>query len=259
MNVLAIDTSSKYLCLSIAKNDKLVAAMRKPFARELSGKIIPSIDTALKQSKLSLKAIDYFGIGLGPGSFTGLRIGLAVIKGLAFPSNKLIVGVGSLDLLARAVSNHSGLGYSVANHGPLASGLVCPIVDARRSLVYTAIYEIKDGRLVRKSAYLLVSIEGLLKRLKRRDRVVFSGDGLNIYRDKIKNKIGSTTIFADDDLWYPKPEVLMSCVKEKINASTALSIDTERRRSIKNKEFSDLHKLVPIYLYPKECQIRTAI
>src|SRR3990167_3183672 len=146
MNILAIDTSSKYLCLSIAKDDKLltgkgilmmclwlicskylclsiakddklVAGMRRPFARELSGKIIPSIDAALKQSKVSLKAIDYFGIGFGPGSFTGLRIGLAAVKGLIFPFRKPIIGVGSLDLLARAVSNHSGL--------------VCPIVDAR--------------------------------------------------------------------------------------------------------------------------------
>lgn len=244
-NILAIDTSSKYLCLSIAKNDKLVAAMRKPFARELSGKIIPSIDTALKQSKLSLKAIDYFGIGLGPGSFTGLRIGLAVIKGLAFPSDKPIVGVGSLDVLARAVSNHSGL--------------VCPIVDARRSLVYTAIYEMKDGHLMRKSRYLLVSVEKLLSRLKGKDGVVFLGNGLNLYADELKKKLGSLCIFADESLWYPRPENLYLSVKEKINASTVFSIDTERRRSIKNKEFSDLHKLVPIYLYPKECQIKTAI
>lgn len=258
MNILAIDTSTKYLCLAIAKDGKLVAGMRRPFGRELSGKIIPSIDTALRQSKLSLQAIDYFGIGLGPGSFTGLRIGLAVIKGLVFPFRRPLIGVGSLDVLASAVSNHSGLGYSVANHGPLASGLVCPIVDAKRSLVYAAIYKMKDRSLIRKSGYLLVSVEKLLNSLKGKDEVVFLGDGLNLYADELKKKLGSLCIFADENLWYPKPEALMSCVKEKINASTVLSIDTERRRSIKNKDFSELHKLVPIYLYPKECQIKTA-
>jgi len=243
MNILAIDTSSKYLCLSIAKDDKLVAGMRRPFARELSGKIIPSIDAALKQSKVSLKAIDYFGIGLGPGSFTGLRIGLAAVKGLIFPFRKPIIGVGSLDLLARAVSNHSGL--------------VCPIVDARRSLVYAAIYKMTDRHLMRKSRYLLVSVEKLLSSLKGKDEVVFLGNGLNLYTDEIKKKLGSLAILADESLWYPREEALMSSVKEKINASAALSIDTERRRSIKNKEFSDLHKLVPLYLYPKECQVNT--
>ena len=249
MNILAIDTSSKYLCLSIAKDDKLVAGMRRPFARELSGKIIPSIDAALKQSKLSLQAIDYFGIGLGPGSFTGLRIGLAAVKGLIFPFRKPIIGVGSLDLLARAVSNHSGL--------------VCPIVDARRSLVYAAIYKMTDRHLMRKSRYLLVSVEKLLSSLKGKDEVVFLGNGLNLYTDEIKKKLGSLAILADESLWYPREEALMSSVKEKINASAALSIDTERRRSIKNKEFSDLspegdlHKLVPLYLYPKECQVNT--
>lgn len=242
MNILAIDTSTKYLCLAIAKDGRLLAGMRRPFGRELSEKIIPSIDSALKQSKLSLKAIDYFGIGLGPGSFTGLRIGLAVIKGLVFPFRKPVIGVGSLDVLASAVSNHSGL--------------VCPIVDARRSLVYAAIYNCGRGELIRKTGYLLASIEELLERLKSREGMVFLGDGLNLYSEEIKNKFGAGVIFADDGLWYPKPEALMSSVKEQINASTTLSIDTERRRSINNKDFSDLHKLVPIYLYPKECQVR---
>jgi tRNA threonylcarbamoyladenosine biosynthesis protein TsaB len=225
MNILAIDTSTKYLCLVIAKDDKIAAGMRRPFARELSGKIMPSIDAALKQSKLSLKAIDYFGIGLGPGSFTGLRVGLAVIKGLIFPFRKPIIGVGSLDLLARAVSNHSGL--------------VCPIVDAKRSLVYAAIYKMKDRHPRRKSRYLLVSVEKLLSSLKGKGEVIFLGNGLDLYADEIKKKLGSLCIFADQSLWYPRQENLYLSVKEKI----------------KNKEFSELHKIVPIYLYPKECQI----
>ncbi|OGX26886.1 MAG: tRNA (adenosine(37)-N6)-threonylcarbamoyltransferase complex dimerization subunit type 1 TsaB [Omnitrophica WOR_2 bacterium RIFCSPHIGHO2_02_FULL_45_21] len=225
MNILAIDTSSKYLCLSIAKDDKIVAGIRRSFAGEMSEKIIPSIDSALRQSKLSLKAIDYFGIGLGPGSFTGLRIGLAAIKGLAFPFNKPIVGVGSLDLLASAVTNHSAL--------------ICPILDARRSLLYAAIYQGKNAILIRKTSYLLVSIEELLERLKPKDKVIFLGDGLKLYSGVIKNKLFSLAVFADENLWYPKPEVLLSCVKERIV----------------NRQFLNLHKLVPIYLYPKECQI----
>ena len=228
MNILAVDTSSKYFCLAIGKADKIAVSIQLPFLTELSRKIIPAIDAALKRSKLSLKEIDCFGIGLGPGSFTGLRVGFAVIKGLILPFNKPIVAVGSLDLIANSVGNESGC--------------VCPLVDARRSLVYSAAYSKKDGKLTRKTRYLLVSIEELFRRLSLKGKVTFSGDGLNLYSDIIKKKLGRLANFADRSLWYPKPESLLHCVKEKI----------------KNKEFSDLHKLVPVYLYPKECQVKIA-
>ena len=228
MNILAVDTSSKYFCLAIGKADKIAVSIQLPFLTELSRKIIPAIDAALKRSKLSLKEIDCFGIGLGPGSFTGLRVGFAVIKGLILPFNKPIVAVGSLDLIANSVGNESGC--------------VCPLVDARRSLVYSAAYSKKDGKLTRKTRYLLVSIEELFRRLSLKGKVTFSGDGLNLYSDIIKKKLGRLANFADRSLWYPEPESLLHCVKEKI----------------KNKEFSDLHKLVPVYLYPKECQVKIA-
>ena len=148
MNILAIDTSSKYFYLAIAEDDKIKVSIRRPSGRELSRMIIPLIEKALKKANLSLGGIDYFACGLGPGSFTGLRVGLAVIKGFAFSLNKPVAGIVSLDVIAGSQSNFSGY--------------VCPVVDARRSLVYSAIYRAKNGALKRKSRYLLVSPNDLL-------------------------------------------------------------------------------------------------
>lgn len=222
MNILAIDTSTKYFCLVIAKGAKIVAREYKPLGRELSRLIIPHIDMALKKAKLSLCDIDYFGIGVGPGSFTGLRVGLATIKGLMFGLNKKVFTVSSLDIIASSVFKDKAL--------------VCPVVDAKRSLIYSAIY--KTGR--RKSKYLLVSVKDLLKTVK--EKVTFLGDGLLVYKNDIRRHLKEPVVFLDESFWYPLPESLLRLGLEKI----------------KSREFSDINKIVPLYLYPKECQIKGA-
>ena len=229
MNILAIDTSSKYFYLAIAEDDKIKVNICRPSGRGLSRMIIPLIERALKKAGLSLKDIDCFACGLGPGSFTGLRVGLAVIKGFAFSLNKPVVGIVSLDCLAGSQFNFPGY--------------VCPVVDARRSLVYSAIYRAKDGVLKRKGRYLLVPLKELFAKLKGRADVIFLGDGLSLYRDDIKNEFGLRANFADENFWYPRTENLLRLVKEKI----------------KNKDFADLDKLVPFYMYPKECQIKEKV
>ncbi|MEK6567998.1 MAG: tRNA (adenosine(37)-N6)-threonylcarbamoyltransferase complex dimerization subunit type 1 TsaB [Candidatus Omnitrophota bacterium] len=229
MNILAIDTSSKYFYLAIAEDDKIKVSIRRPSGRKLSRMIIPLIEKALKKANLSLRDINYFACGLGPGSFTGLRVGLAVIKGFAFSLNKPVVGIISLDCLAGSQSDFSGY--------------VCPVVDARRSLVYSAIYRAKNGALKRKSRYLLVSPNELLAKFNNQDEVVFLGDGLSLYQDDIKKKLGLRAHFADDNFWYPDPRNLLRLAREKI----------------KSKETADLDKLVPFYMYPKECQINKSL
>jgi len=150
-------------------------------------------------------------------------VGLATIKGFAFGLNKPVVGVASLDTLAQSVN---------------ASGCICPVVDAKRSLVYSALYERKDRLIRRKSRYFLLPIKELLSRIKK--DTVFLGDGLLIYRGEIEKHIGKKAHFSDSELWYPQPEALFELTEKKI----------------KNKEFSDAARITPLYLYPKECQIR---
>ena len=236
MNILAIDTSSQYLSLVIAENERVLVRYFEPLGRELSSKLVPIIDSSLKKAKLSLKNIDYFGAGLGPGSFTALRIGLSAMKGLVFPFNKPIAGVSSLDVLASSVKSVA------AAFMPLTKEeTICPVVDAKRSLLYCAVYSSKDGRLYRKSRYLLVPIDDLLGRIKTGKRITFLGDALPLYQGIIRDKLGKRCEFAKEDAWYPLPENLLACVREKIRAG----------------KLTDSYKLAPVYLYPKECQVES--
>ncbi len=225
MRILAFDTSSKYFSLAIARDDTILVKLRKPLGVRLSRLIMPAIELALKKSGTTLKQIDYFAVGLGPGSFTGLRVGLSVIKGFAFSLGKPIAGVVSLDALARQADKFEGL--------------VCPIIDAKRALVYAALYR-AGGNLRRRSQYLLISIENLLKKIGKKQKVFFLGDGVSLYRGEITKILGDSAIFADESIWYPKPENLIFLAREKI----------------KNKQFDNYDKIVPLYLYSKECQIK---
>lgn len=229
MNILAIDTSSKYFYLALSEDDKIKVTICGESGRELSRMIIPLIEKALKKASLHLRDIDCFACGLGPGSFTGLRVGLATIKGFAFSLNKPIVGIVSLDCLASSQSDFTGY--------------VCPVVDARRSLVYSAIYRAKKGILKRKGRYLLVPLKELFTKFKGRANILFTGDGLSLYRDDLKKEFGSRAYFADHGFWYLRPENILKLAREKI----------------KNKEIENLDKLVPFYMYPKECQIKEKI
>ncbi len=226
MNILAIDTSSKYFSLVIARDEDILARFFEPLGRELSAKLVPIIDGSLKKARLALEDIDCFGAGLGPGSFTALRIGLAAMKGLVFPFNKPIAGVSSLDVLARSVKE---------------DGFVCPVMDARRGLLYCAVYRFKKGRLSRESRYLLISVKDLLARLDPGIKTVFLGDGVSLYRQDIEKSLGEKAEFAKEEAWYPLPENLLAGVREKIRQG----------------KLTDSYKLVPLYLYPKECQVES--
>lgn len=224
MNILALDSSSKYFSLVIARDNKILNRVFKPYQRELSKQIIPAISRGLNKSGLSVKKIDCFGVGLGPGSFTGLRIGLAALKGMGFGLDKSLVGLGSLGIIANSLKNRDSL--------------ICPVVDAKRAMIYSAVYQWQKKALKRKSRYYLLPVKAFLKKLNQ--RAVFTGDAIAIYKDTIIKNMSDKAEFADERFWYPLPESLLDCAREKISAG----------------DFLDLNSAAPIYLYPKECQMR---
>jgi tRNA threonylcarbamoyladenosine biosynthesis protein TsaB len=224
MRILALESSSKYFSLAIARDDTLLAKFHSPLGIRLSRLIMQTIERALRKSGLSLGKIDYFAVGLGPGSFTGLRVGLSIIKGFVFSLNKPVVGLVSLDTLAHSVNKFEGV--------------VCPVIDAKRELVYCALYSV-NGRLRRSSGYLLTCVEGLLRKIDKKQKVFFLGDGIHLYKSEIAKRLDEGAVFADKSLWYPKPENLITLAREKIM----------------KREFSNPDNIVPLYLYPKECQI----
>ena len=118
----------------------------------------------LKNAELKLSDIDLFAVAHGPGSFTGIRIGVSTVKGLSWACNKPCVGVSTLE--------------SMAWHGLAAGGLICPVMDARRQQVYNALFEIREGRPIRLTEDRPLSLDELCEELRRQDGVPFLvGDG----------------------------------------------------------------------------------
>lgn len=169
MNILAIDSSSKILSLAVCRNNRLILECNLRLERKLSDELITVLKSTLSKAKISKEEIDAFSVGLGPGSFTALRIGISTMKGLAYSLRKPLVGIPTLDALAFNAQGHNGL--------------ICPIIDAKRGNVYSCIYEFRGNRLTKKSDYLLVDIKSLVKKLNR--ATVFLGDGISLYKKKL--------------------------------------------------------------------------
>jgi tRNA threonylcarbamoyladenosine biosynthesis protein TsaB len=229
MNILVIDTSTKRLCVGVLNQEAKLAEYNLNAGIRHTELLLPTIKRALRRVKLSLSEIDYFAVGLGPGSFTGLRIGLATVKGFAMSLKRPAVGLATLDTIA-------------LNALPASSKIISPLLDAKRNLLYCALYEVDPkNRLKRRSPYLLINIEELLNRLKPYKSVTLLGDGLSLYRERLEQRI-KNGIFLNEDAWYPQ-------AKNLINLAGDL---------IKKGRLSDAARIKPIYLYPKECQIRNA-
>lgn len=223
MNLLAIDTSTKHFSLAIVKDGKVLRYRSIVLKRVLSDSIMPAIQGILRKVGLTLAKIDGFAVGLGPGSFTSLRVGLATVKGLAFATRKPVVGIPSLDVLALNVKE---------------DGQVCVVCDAKRNMVYACLYQKKGDTLKRKSKYLLTEIENVLKQIK--GEVTFVGDGVPLFREAIEKAAGIKARFAGEKQMYPQARHL---------ATLAL-------KRFESKEHDAPETLVPLYLYPEDCQVQ---
>lgn len=223
MKILGIDTTTKFLCLGLYVGGKFYEYNLET-GRSLSVLLVPTIQRVITAAGLKIADIDYFACGLGPGSFTGMRIGLATIKGLSVVRNKPVVGVSTLDILAENVL--------------VNNNLIVPAIDARRGLIYCSSYKRERGLLKRKSEYLLLNLDEFVKKFASKPIVI--GDAAALYGDKILARIKGASIL-DKDYWFPKAHNLIKLALAKI----------------KSRQFSSAQTIKPIYLYPQECQIKT--
>ena len=200
-----------------------VYEFRLETGRKLSGLITIAIARALEAVGLKPQDLDYFACGLGPGSFTGIRIGLSTIKGLAWALKKPVLGIPTLDILAAGANQRETM--------------IVPAVDARRNLIYCSGYRFQGSALKRLMPYMLLSTEEFYRKVKPRS--VILGDAVQLYRQGILKNIKGAQIL-DKDYWYPRPRPLIALAKEYAAGG----------------KFSTALKVKPIYLYPKECQVR---
>lgn len=186
MNILAFDTSTSEATVSIMKNNELVCEYNVTTNKTHSKMLMPMIDEALKNVDMNLDEINKILVCKGPGSFTGLRIGITTANMFAKTLNKDVYGISSID--------------SLANNVEYSDCYICPIIDAKRKEVYTAIYEMKNGKIIKIEEDKLIKVDSLLKSLKRkRKQIVFVGDAVKIYEKVIKDEI-KNSIFLEDRL-----------------------------------------------------------
>ena len=220
MNIFAMDTSSVTATVAVLTEEKLLGEYSVSDKLTHSRTILPMADELLKNLNMELKDVDIFAVCIGPGSFTGLRIGMATIKTFAQVLSKPIIGVSSLD----------ALGY---NFFLTDDTIVCPIVDARRDEVYNALYS--EGQKVCEDRAL--HIDTLLRELEGK-KVIFCGDATILHKEKVLG-------FADQN-WQIAPQHLILP-----KAASAAYVAYNRA---KDNLFDDPYTLNPVYLRKSQAE-----
>lgn len=172
MLVLALDTTSKSASVALVKDGSIMAEFLIDADINHSETVMPAISAALKIAAVDLNQVDFFSFAMGPGAFTGLRIGAGIIKGLALGTGKPVVGVSSLDALAR---NY---------YCDVTGTRLCPMLDAKRDEVYTAVYEHTAAGWTKIVADTVTPPREFLEELQ--GRYVFLGDGTFRYEGLIR-------------------------------------------------------------------------
>lgn len=186
MIVLSIDSSSKVATAALLNDNEVLGEYVINNKREHSVLLMPMIENLLKDCNLTIDDIDGFVVSKGPGSFTGLRIGMATIKGLSFGSSKPYISISTLDALA----------YSLINF----NGIICPIMDALRENVYTGFYKNNNGKLNNILEPTPMDIDKLVELLKEKnEEVIFTGDGLLKHKKYIEEHLPNAK-FASNHL-----------------------------------------------------------
>ena len=176
MKILGIDTSGYANAVGVISDRQVLADFVFEARNDSLEKIVTTVDFALKEAGLTLDDIDGFGVGLGPGSWTGIKVGVTVGKILAFSTNKPVAGVPTLEALACAAGN--------------ISATVCPVIDAgTKDTIYAALYRVKNDTISRVSEYYIGDVPGLARMAK--EPIAFVGSGLNSYRQPIGQVFGS--------------------------------------------------------------------
>jgi len=193
MKVLAIDTCSNACTAAVVEDNKLIMQAVINNKKTHSEKLMPMIEFMLSNAEISLEDIDLIAVANGPGSFTGVRIGVATAQGLSHALGIPHVGISSLEGLAANVFE--------------TNGIIVPILNARREQVYTAMFRYKNSELVRLSEDMNVALSDLLNELVGDDAlgvpqtsetypIIFLGDGIFEFRAEIEEKLGDKALFA---------------------------------------------------------------
>lgn len=179
MIVLALDSTAVAASVALCDDEKMLASYTVCIGNTHSETLLPMVESVLRTAHLTPDDIDLFACSVGPGSFTGVRIGVATVKGLAFGKEKPCVAVSTLEALA-----YNLVGFE---------GIACPVMNARRSQVYNALFEVNTKEVRRLTPDRAVSIEDLAAELANETRPIhFCGDGYELMREGLAQRVIST-------------------------------------------------------------------
>lgn len=205
MKILGIDTSGGALSVALLDGGHLRAEYLVNHGLTHSQRLMPLVDTLLRDAGVSLAEIDAFAAAKGPGSFTGLRIGVASVKALGFTENKPVVGVNTLEALC----------YNL----PGADGFICPMLDARNKQVFTAVYRWTDGAPETVLAPQGVAVETLCATLKDHHETIWLlGDGADVYGETLCEALGGRVQIAPPGLRLPRAASVAWAAKRALDA-----------------------------------------
>lgn len=220
MKILVADTSSSVCSVGVFENDVLINKNELDNGKTHSENFMPLVEKTLNEAEMKLEDIEYLAVVVGPGSFTGIRIGVASCKAMAEIKRLKVVPVYSLDSLA---ANEVGNG-----------NVICSMIDARNNQVYCGIYDDKINKL---EEYMADDIENVLSALNKYDDIVFVGDGAVLHEAMIREKMVDKKIVFSSN-----------------NKQNAESLGIIAYKKIKNGEFTDPDSVVPVYLRKSQAE-----
>lgn len=217
MKILALETSAVAASAAVCEDNNLIAQNFQRTGLTHSATLMPMVESMLNNAGIKLEEIDVIAVASGPGSFTGLRIGVSTAKGLAWAENKPCASVSTLEAMAWQLSG--------------MDGMICTAMDARRQQIYNALFEMKDGVLSRLTPDRAISLEDLQKELENTKKTqIIVGDGAQLCYNALK-ECGISVKMAPPHLLY----------------QTAWGVARAALEQIRNNTLTDSAGLIPNY------------
>jgi tRNA threonylcarbamoyladenosine biosynthesis protein TsaB len=223
MRILAVDTATQSCSVAVTEHGQLLAELTIANGRTHSRHLMHLIDSVLEMAELKVEQVDGFAATIGPGSFTGLRIGISTVKGLAYAMHKPVVGISSLEALAWQCSQ--------------TPFLICAVIDARKKEVYSCRYRFEKHLLMKEGREQVAPPHHFLQDIS--EPCVFVGNGAVLYRQMIADELGQLAHFADDN-------------RHIIRAATIAALSVARIGQI---SAADLKSLVPRYIRKSDAEL----
>lgn len=210
LKILAIDTSTDTGSIAITDGEDILVESILNVGRTHSETLIPSFQEMLEKTKLDIKDLDLLALTVGPGSFTGVRIGASTVKGFALALEKPVAGVSTLEALA--------------SNFPFSSLPIMPLFDARRGEIYSAMFKWEEGIIKRLSEDRAASLDDAISKIET--KTIFAGEGLVKYGQMIKDRLGDNAVFAPRAVWYVRASNVAALGRKSYEADGGLDIAT---------------------------------